>query len=278
MCLKSVLSTRFIANILTKMAVLLGLFSALLFVSEAIFVYNVNSTVMDSALLECSVPVKTDLKNLRFYWQDERNYVLYSFNKGKTMFNHVNDPYLNRVSAFTQDMTKGNISVLVKNLTLGDNGRIFEAYAAVFNGSKTVMQNSKVCHVNLYVTVPYKDLKLAVNTKMMTSVCTLRDVFPAPEIHWTIHYNHSESLVDSKYVHTKTEQDPENYLYTSSSTLHIPAGPYRAITCLCHNPTSNTTLNATYTLSKGAAVWSLPGWSAGLIVAAAVLLTALMQL
>lgn len=85
----------------------------------------------------------------------------------------------------------------------------------------------------------------------MTSVCTLHGVFPAPEIRWTIHYNHSESLVESKHVHTKTEQDPENYLYTSSSTLHIPADHYRAITCLCHNPTSNTTLNATYTLSKG---------------------------
>lgn len=121
-------------------------------VSEAIFVYNVNSTIMDSALLGCSVPIKTDLKNLRFYWQDERKAVLYSFNKGKTMFKHVKDPYLNRTSAFTQDMTKGNISVLVKNLTLGDNGRIFEAYAAVFNGSETVMQTSKVCHVNLYVT------------------------------------------------------------------------------------------------------------------------------
>lgn len=121
-------------------------------VSEAIFVYNVNSTIMDSALLGCSVPVKTDLKNLRFYWQDERKAVLYSFNKGKTMFTHVKDPYLNRTAAFTQEMTKGNISVLVKNLTLGDNGRIFEAYAAVFNGSETVMQTSKVCHANLYVT------------------------------------------------------------------------------------------------------------------------------
>lgn len=99
--------------------------------------------------------------------------------------------------------------------------------------------------------MPYKHLKLAVNTKTMTSVCTLHGVFPAPEIRWTIHYNHSESLVESKHVHTKTEQDPENYLYTSSSTLHIPADHYRAITCLCHNPTSNTTLNATYTLSKG---------------------------
>lgn len=121
-------------------------------VSEAIFVYNVNSTIMDSALLGCSVPVKTDLKNLRFYWQDERKAVLYSFNKGKTMFKHVKDPYLNRTAAFTQEMTKGNISVLVKNLTLGDNGRIFEAYAAVFNGLETVMQTSKVCHVNLHVT------------------------------------------------------------------------------------------------------------------------------
>lgn len=121
-------------------------------VSEAIFVYNVNSTIMDSALLGCSVPVKTNLKNLRFYWQDERKAVLYSFNKGKTMFTHVKDPYLNRTTAFTQEMTKGNISVLVKNLTLGDNGRIFEAYAAVFNGSETVMQTSKVCHANLYVT------------------------------------------------------------------------------------------------------------------------------
>lgn len=121
-------------------------------VSEAIFVYNVNSTIMDSALLGCSVPVKTNLKNLRFYWQDERKAVLYSFNKGKTMFTHVKDPYLNRTAAFTQEMTKGNISVLVKNLTLGDNGRIFEAYAAVFNGSETVMQTSKVCHANLYVT------------------------------------------------------------------------------------------------------------------------------
>ncbi|XP_030614718.1 T-lymphocyte activation antigen CD80-like [Archocentrus centrarchus] len=259
---------------------LLGLLFTLLFVSDSKLVHSVNTTIMDSALLLCRTSEKiTDLRNLRFYWQDDRKKVLYSFNKGEEMPGHISDRYLKRVSAFPQDMITGNISVLLNNLTLEDNGRIFEAYTTVFTGSETtILQTTQVCQINLYVTVPYKDIRLAVHTDTMTSVCTVHGGFPAPEIYWTAHHNGSESLVDPRDVHTTTAQDPESLLYTSSSTLHIPAGPHQALTCLCHNPTLNATLNTTYTLSKGAAVWSLPGRSAGLTVAAALLLTALQQL
>ncbi len=100
-------------------------------VTDATVLLNINTTVAESTVLPCSLSTTTPIftSSLRFYWQDDRDYVLYSFNKGKEMPEHVKHLYRERITAFQQDMIRGNISVKVKNTTLEDNLRVFRAFA-----------------------------------------------------------------------------------------------------------------------------------------------------
>ncbi|XP_005745762.1 CD276 antigen homolog isoform X1 [Pundamilia nyererei] len=260
------------------MLILFVLFFSLTIVSvgNATLVY-VNTTITDSAVLECSIQNKniTDWSNVRFYWQDNRDFVLYSYNEGRKMAEHVNDYYKHRVSAFPQDIIRGNISIIIKNLTLEDNERTFWAFAAVLDGSvmkKYHLEHTQICQVTLQIGVPYQNPRLDVNMKTMTAVCTTQGGFPAPEIQWVLLYTSSHQSVESRNIQTTTMQNYHDRLYSSRSTLLIPAGPHEAVSCLIHNPTLNTTMRATDTFSKGAGVTSSPEC---LISAAVFLLTAL---
>ncbi|XP_008302884.1 butyrophilin-like protein 2 [Stegastes partitus] len=237
-------------------------------VSDGTLVHDINATVGDSALLQCSANMyPTELRNLRFYWQDDRNVVLYSFKEGRAMAEHANELYLHRITAFPQDMKTGNVSVKLKNLTLEDNGRIFQAFVAV-SESGGMRRQRLICESNLHVAVPYKNVSLALNFETMTAVCTTKRGFPEPLVQWMLHFsNNSYNIIDSKDTHNTAMQDPHDSLYSFNSTIHIPEGPYHSVTCLSHNPTIRMTLNTTWILNKGAAMWSLHVWAEGLIVA-----------
>lgn len=53
-------------------------------VASAAVGLDVNTTVGEPAILPCTLMIETptSLENLRFYWQDDRQYVLYSYDKG----------------------------------------------------------------------------------------------------------------------------------------------------------------------------------------------------
>lgn len=239
-------------------------------VSDTTLALDVNTTVGDSAILQCSINTNpTDLSKLGFYWQDDRDTVLYSMKDGKVMVNHVRGRYQHRITAFPQDMKTGNISVKLKNVTLEDDGRIFQAFAAV---SESGGRWRQICTSNLHVAVPYKNLSLALNIKPRTAVCTTQRGFPAPLVRWRLKFsNNSYRIIDGRDANNTAIQDPHDSLYNSSSTIYIPEGPYQSVTCLSHNPTINMTLNVTDILNKGAAMWSLAGWAEVLIVAALLL-------
>lgn len=103
----------------------------------------------------------------------------------------------------------------------------------------------------LLSSVPYQNPRLDVNMKTMTAVCTTQGGFPAPEIQWVLLYTSSHQSVESRNIQTTTMQNYHDRLYSSRSTLLIPAGPHEAVSCLIHNPTLNTTMRATDTFSKG---------------------------
>lgn len=119
-------------------------------------VRDVNTTISDSAVLECSIQDRaiTDWRSLRFYWQDDRNVVLYSYNNGRKVAEHVNELYQHRVTDFPQDIVRGNITIVLKNLTLDDNGRTYSSFAAVLDDSgprRYHLEHTQICEMTLHV-------------------------------------------------------------------------------------------------------------------------------
>ncbi|KAF1382195.1 hypothetical protein PFLUV_G00141120 [Perca fluviatilis] len=251
----------------------------LLLGSDVTGVLYVNTTVGESTVLPCNLmlPATTDLKHLRFYWQDEREQVLYSFNEGKEMPEHVNKLYRDRITAFPQDMTGGNISVKFEYPTLEDNHRVFRVFGAVFDSRGTkrfIIGHSEICQLTLHVAVPYEHISLTVNEETMTAVCTTRRGFPEPLVEWRLqnHSDNTQHLLDPQDVNTTAAPDPQDHLYSLTSTIVIPGGPYQSVACLVHNPTLNVTLIATHVLNKGEAERSRLSLAGALMVAAAAVL------
>ncbi|XP_070771389.1 ICOS ligand-like [Enoplosus armatus] len=250
----------------------------LLFVPGATAAVEVNATVGQSVVLPCALvtAAPVDLKKLRFYWQDEGNYVLYSFNEGKERPEHVNELYRGRIAAFPEHMSGGNVSVKVKNVTLGDNQKLFQVFAAVFDSGGTrrySLKHMEICQIAVHVAVPFKSVRLAVNDATRAAACTAHTGFPKPLVKWRLQhlFNNSLHLLDQGGVHTTTVQDPKDQLYSFSSTINIPGGRYESVTCVVDNPTLNVTVTATHVLNTGEAQRSPPGWAVGLMVAAVVL-------
>lgn len=122
--------------------------------SDATVVLDVNTTVGESTVLPCVLrDIPPTGSNLRFYWQDKRKHVLYSFNEGKEIAAHVNEVYRGRITAFPQDMIRGNISVKVKNLTLEDSQNIFHVFGVVFDSVTRIysLEHTEVCKITLHV-------------------------------------------------------------------------------------------------------------------------------
>ncbi|CAK6968405.1 CD276 antigen homolog [Scomber scombrus] len=211
---------------------------------------KVNTTAGESVVLPCTLTPHINLQHLRFYWQDERDVVLYSFNKGEEKPEHVKDLYRNRTTAFPQSMANGNISVQLKDPTLEDDQRVFKAYARDVNDR--VYPVKPICEVELHVGVHYKHAFLNVNEEAMTAVCTTRG-FPQPLISWTLERlsNDSKLVSEPRNGHTTAVQDAGDRLYNSSSTIDIGEGHYRSLTCHIYNPTLNETVIKTHVFDTG---------------------------
>ncbi|XP_051260235.1 CD276 antigen homolog isoform X2 [Dicentrarchus labrax] len=242
-----------------------------LLVSDVTVGLDVNTAAGESALLPCTLTTTApiDLKDLRFYWQDERNRVLFSYNKGKEVPDHVDKLYRDRITAFPQEMTTGNISVKIKNPTLEDDRRVFQVVAAVFDsrGSRRYNpEHRQLCKHTLHVAVPYTNVSLALNEETMTAVCTTQG-FPEPLVKWRLQYlsNNSQHVPDPRDVHTTAVQDNQDHQYRLKSAVDIPEGRYRSVTCLFHNPILNVTVSTTHVLNRGDPKRSLPLWPVGLM-------------
>ncbi|XP_076603319.1 ICOS ligand-like [Chaetodon auriga] len=253
----------------------------LLLVPSAAVVLDVNITIGQQwATLPCTLMTETPtrLEDLLFYWQDEGRNVLYSYYKGNVMSEHVNRLYRGRITAFPQGMTAGDISVKLKNPTLEDEGRVFQAVAAVYNSGgmrRYSFEPREICQITLHVAVPYNSVSVAVNEEATTAVCTAQRGFPEALLRWRVQdlHNNSQYFIDPRDVKTTAVQSSQDRLYSLNSTINIPGGRYRSVSCLIHNPTLNVTDSDTYVLNKGER--SLPDWSAGLTAALVLLVSAL---
>lgn len=139
---------------------------------------DVNTTVGQSTVLPCTLmttdPVR--LENLRFYWQDERHHVLYSFNKGTEMSSHVSEVYRGRVTAFPEYMVRGNVSVKLSKPALEDDGRVFQVFTALFDNNWSrgyVVEHKQICCHTLHVAGKDRDFTFLIDRSYYCYICLL---------------------------------------------------------------------------------------------------------
>ncbi|XP_071196766.1 CD276 antigen homolog isoform X1 [Salvelinus alpinus] len=185
----------------------------------------VTGIIGESVLLPCDLNLSINPARLRFHWQDHSDVVLYSFNK-RVEQEYQNKLYTNRTNAFQVEMSSGNISIELRQVTPQDNQKTYWAFASLFDRIDQTIHFTKVCQTTLLVAgmaelfialvgnhkghyysiytwhfmEPFSHFsslpctlsarfltpKLTVKYKAMNAMCLTQGGYPKPKVTWTI--------------------------------------------------------------------------------------------
>ncbi|KAM9390571.1 CD276 antigen homolog [Salvelinus alpinus] len=201
----------------------------------------------ESVLLSCDLNSSTaiDTSRLRFYWQDKSGKVLYSFNKGEEN-QHQDNLYTNRTKAFGSEMSSGNISIKLSQVTLEDEQNVYWAFPTLFDeNDKHIIELIKVCRATLLVAARFPTPSVTVNKTNMNATCSTQGGYPQPVVTWTIQdvLLAQNRTLDPWEVQTKRQPDPESGLYTVWSQVNIREN--QTVTCHIFNPVLRETVSNT---------------------------------
>uniref|UniRef100_A0A672T0N0 HERV-H LTR-associating 2b, tandem duplicate 2 n=1 Tax=Sinocyclocheilus grahami TaxID=75366 RepID=A0A672T0N0_SINGR len=151
---------------------------------------------------ECMLPCTSTHLDIIHWYKDKK--AVHSFYHNQDQLGHQHEDYKGRTSLFSESEIKnGNISLLIKNISLQDEGR-YRCYAA---DDKT--NNEK--YVVVSVEAPAKSVDITL--KDDTVICTSSGVYPEPEVLWSS----DPPAMEPQNTVSRTEDD----LFTVTSQLKV---------------------------------------------------------
>ncbi|XP_072534011.1 HERV-H LTR-associating protein 2 [Salminus brasiliensis] len=123
---------------------------------------------------ECMLPCQSVYHNVIHWNKDEKN--LLSFFEGKMQLGNQDEDYKGRADLFSDQIPKGNISMILGGIRIQDEGK-YKCYTAI----KSDNQESFV-YIN--VKAPIKSVDMKTTDKGIT--CTTSEVYPRPKISWNV--------------------------------------------------------------------------------------------
>ncbi|XP_071210528.1 CD276 antigen homolog isoform X1 [Salvelinus alpinus] len=246
----------FSISILQSAMAILILICILLLSAPAVSELEVTGIRGESVLLSCDLNSSTaiDPARLRFHWQDKSGKVLYSFNKGEEN-RHQDNLYTSRTKAFGSEMSSGNISIKLSQVTLEDEQNGYWAFATLFDeNDKHFHELIKVCPATLLVAARFPTPSVTVNKTNMDATCSTQGGYPQPVVTWTIQdvLLAQNRTLDPWEVQTKRPSDPESGLYTVWSQVNITEN--QTVTCHIFNPVLRETVSNTTIVSSNQSI------------------------
>ncbi|XP_042175926.1 CD276 antigen isoform X3 [Oncorhynchus tshawytscha] len=210
---------------------------------------EVTGIIGESVLLSCDLKSSTaiDTARLRFHWQDESERVLYSFDKGEEN-QHQDSLYTNRTKAFRSEMSSGNMSIKLSQVTLEDKQNVYRAFATLFGEND---KHNHPCRTTLLVAARFPTPSVTVNKTNMNSTCSTQGGYPRPMVTWTIQDRGNRTL-DPWEVQTNITPDSESGLYSVWSQVNITEN--QTVTCHIFNPVLRETVSNTTIVSPSKSI------------------------
>ncbi|KAK2870162.1 hypothetical protein Q8A67_024554 [Cirrhinus molitorella] len=174
---------------------------------------------------ECMLPCKSKNLDIIHWYMNDKPVHSYFYNKDQLDHQHQN--YKGRTSLLSESEIKnGNVSLLIKNINLQDEGR-YRCYAA---DDKTSDEH----YVVVTVEAPAKSVDITL--KNDTVICTTSGVYPEPKVLWS-----SDPPADQEPLNTVSQT--EDHLFTVTSQLKVDVSDTYTYDC------SITTTSSRYTAS-----------------------------
>ncbi|KAL7840660.1 hypothetical protein AOLI_G00259830 [Acnodon oligacanthus] len=156
---------------------------------------------------ECVLPCKSDYREV-IHWQklDGQTLNIHSFYSGTDQLDYQNEAYKGRTSLFSDQVSKGNMSLILKGVRTQDRGR-YKCYTAISSANKEAF-------VSVNVKAPIKSVDIKMTDDGIT--CKTSEVYPKPKISWTVDGTPQNISPDDP-------QEDSRGLFSLTSTL--PAQP-----------------------------------------------------
>ncbi|XP_072515217.1 HERV-H LTR-associating protein 2 [Salminus brasiliensis] len=186
------------------------------FVQSKIPDVHVTCIYSEDCILPCSFPSSDDKVLIQWYQQEE---LIYSFQEDEA------EPDDSSISLFTDEVSNGNASLLLKDSRTKNRGR----YKCTVKTSKTVEES----YVIVKVEAPISRISIETNPTGYVQ-CSTHGVFPAPVLTWS-----TEPQVSSLQPVTRMSADSDG-LYSVDSTLKKQSSPLTYICTIISKYSSQT--------------------------------------
>uniref|UniRef100_A0A8C1GJ00 HERV-H LTR-associating 2b, tandem duplicate 2 n=2 Tax=Cyprinus carpio TaxID=7962 RepID=A0A8C1GJ00_CYPCA len=151
---------------------------------------------------ECMLPCTSTHLDIIHWYLDKK--AVHSFFHNKDQLGHQHEDYKGRTSLLSESEIKnGNVSLLIRNISLQDEGR-YKCYAA------DAKKNDEK-YVVMSVNAPAKSVDIIL--KKDTVICTSSGVYPEPKVLWYSDPPATEPL--------NTVSQTEDHLFTVTSQLKV---------------------------------------------------------
>ncbi|KAJ8010776.1 hypothetical protein DPEC_G00078660 [Dallia pectoralis] len=109
------------------------------------------------------------------HWVKLDNIRVHSYYYSKDQLENQDQQYRQRTALFNNQIPKGNASLLLRNVTVQDQGR-YKCYTSTINGNQE-------SYINIKVEAPVRLVNIQISDDIIT--CSSTGIYPKPKLTWT---------------------------------------------------------------------------------------------
>uniref|UniRef100_A0A3B3X433 Ig-like domain-containing protein n=1 Tax=Poecilia mexicana TaxID=48701 RepID=A0A3B3X433_9TELE len=153
---------------------------------------------------------------IHWYQVSAGDLLVHSYYHSKDQLGQQNQNFKNRTSLILDQISRGNASLLLKQVKIQDEGR-YKCYTSTSTGYKESF-------INLKTEAPVSDIRIHQDGNRIT--CSSEGIYPQPELTWSTEPPSNTTLNETTRI-----QKTEDQLYDISSSLTGPDGPDLTYSC-----------------------------------------------
>ncbi|XP_023181633.1 CD276 antigen-like [Xiphophorus maculatus] len=177
---------------------------------------EVSCVFRQNCLLPCQIQFNSDLV---IHWSNASSAgdsVVHSYYDGQDQLGQQNQNFKDRTSLIQDQISRGNASLLLKEVKIQDEGR--------YKCNTSTSTGHKESFINLKIDAPVSTIRIHQDGNRIT--CSSEGIYPPPELTWSTEPPSNTALPTRTTVHQTEEK-----LYDISSSLTVPDGSDRIYSC-----------------------------------------------
>ncbi|XP_030612079.1 CD276 antigen-like [Archocentrus centrarchus] len=170
---------------------------------------EVSCVFMERCILPCRFQIGEEI--VTHWFKVPGDLHVHSFYYSKDQLGHQDQRFRNRTSLFKDQISRGNASLQLAGVQVQDQSR-YKCHTSTIRGNQESF-------INLKVDAPVHEVSIDQVGNRIT--CSSEGIYPEPQLTWS-----TSPPSNITFTNTTTVQQPEQLLYSITSSLMVSAGVY----------------------------------------------------